>query len=246
MANFDRPMVRPGSCEGLPGSSAPARRRRHCGLLGRSSNGGRCGKPVGAQPARRRASPCQFVAPGPVPRGAPGLYSLDSQLSRAEARAAVLQAQAARIERDRAAVRHRLGVASHDLRISQRQLALRLHTLYEQEGNDPLAIILGAQSLDEAITSLDDLSRAAQQNKQVAAQSRDAKSSLSALAGSWRTRTPRSARWPLRGTERGVPLRGDHGAQGIRLDARVEAAPERRADLAARRPGAGSVKRTRR
>jgi 3D (Asp-Asp-Asp) domain-containing protein len=111
-----------------------------------------------------------------------GLYSLDSQLGRAETRVAALRAEAARIERERAAVRHRLGIASHDLRVSQRELALRLHALYEQEDNDPLAIILGAQSLDEAITSLDDLSRAAQQNKAVAAQSHEAQASLAALA----------------------------------------------------------------
>ena len=111
-----------------------------------------------------------------------GLYSLDSRLSRAEARLTVLRAEAARIALERQAVRHRLGVASHDLRVSQRELALRLHTLYEEQADDPLAIILGAQSLDEAITSLDDLSRTAQQNKHVAAQSRFAQSSLSALA----------------------------------------------------------------
>src|SRR5438034_1581176 len=115
-----------------------------------------------------------------------GLYSLDSQLGRAEARLAALQAEAARIARAREAVRHRLGVASHDLQISQRQLALRLHSLYEQPGQDPLAIILGAQSLDEAITSLDDLNRAAQQNNRVAAESQRAQISLAALAGKLR------------------------------------------------------------
>lgn len=111
-----------------------------------------------------------------------GLYSLDSQLGRAEARVSTLRAQAAQIQRQRQAVQHRLGVASQDLRVSQRQLALRLHTLYEQQADDPLAVLLGAQSLDEAIKSLDDLNRAAQQNKQVAAASLHAKISLAALS----------------------------------------------------------------
>jgi 3D (Asp-Asp-Asp) domain-containing protein len=115
-----------------------------------------------------------------------GLYSLDSQLGRAEARLAALQAEAARIAQARQTVRHRLGVASRDLEISQRQLALRLHSLYEEPGDDPLAIILGAQSLDEAITSLDNLNRAAQQNKQVAAESLRAQKSLAHLAGKLR------------------------------------------------------------
>lgn len=111
-----------------------------------------------------------------------GLYSLDSQLGRAQERLAALQAQAAQIQRERQAVQHRLGIASHDLRISQRQLALRLHTMYEQQADDPLAVLLGAQSLDEAITSLDDLNRAAQQNKQFAAASSRAKTSLATLS----------------------------------------------------------------
>jgi 3D (Asp-Asp-Asp) domain-containing protein/peptidoglycan hydrolase CwlO-like protein len=111
-----------------------------------------------------------------------GLYSLDSQLGRAQERLAALQAQAAQIQRERQTVQHRLGIASHDLRISQRQLALRLHTMYEQQADDPLAVLLGAQSLDEAITSLDDLNRAAQQNKQFAAASSRAKASLATLS----------------------------------------------------------------
>jgi 3D (Asp-Asp-Asp) domain-containing protein/peptidoglycan hydrolase CwlO-like protein len=111
-----------------------------------------------------------------------GLYSLDSQLGRAAARLTAMRGQAAQIQRARQAVQRRLGIASHDLRISQRQLALRLHTLYEQQADDPLAVLLGAQSLDEAITSLDDLNRAAQQNKQVAAASRHAKTSLATLS----------------------------------------------------------------
>jgi 3D (Asp-Asp-Asp) domain-containing protein/peptidoglycan hydrolase CwlO-like protein len=111
-----------------------------------------------------------------------GLYSLDSQLDRAEARLTALRSEAARIALSRDTVRHRLGIASRDLRISQRELALRLRSLYEQPGEDPLAIILGAQSLDEAITSLDDLNRAALQNKRVAAESQQAQLSLAGLA----------------------------------------------------------------
>ena len=111
-----------------------------------------------------------------------GLYSLDSQLGRAQARLTALRSEAARIARERQAVRHRLGGATHDLHATQRQMALRLHALYEQGADDPLAIILGAESLDEAVTSLDALNRATQQNKQVAAQSLEARSSLTSLA----------------------------------------------------------------
>ena len=42
-----------------------------------------------------------------------------------------------------------------------------LRRLYEQGDTDPLAVVLGAQSLDDAITQLDDLTRVADQSKQV-------------------------------------------------------------------------------
>jgi cystine transport system substrate-binding protein len=111
-----------------------------------------------------------------------GLYSLDSQLARAQARLDALRAEASRIERERSLVRSQLGVAHQVLRMSQRQLAFRLRALYEQPAADALAIVLGAQSLDEAITSLDDLSRAAQQNRRVAAESSKARVSLTRLS----------------------------------------------------------------
>ncbi len=107
-----------------------------------------------------------------------GLYSLDSQLSRAQARVEALRAQAAKLERERNLVRRQIRVAHKVLRVSQQQLALRLRTLYEQQDTDPLAIVLGAQSLDDAITGLDDLSRAAAQNKRIAADSQHAQHSL--------------------------------------------------------------------
>src|SRR5205814_7929215 len=91
------------------------------------------------------------------------LYSLESKLTRARAQLASVQREQARVERDRTSVRTRLDVAQHDLKTSQRLLALRVHVLYEQQATDPLAVVLGAQSLDEAITSLDDLNRTTQQ-----------------------------------------------------------------------------------
>src|SRR5207245_1729100 len=81
-------------------------------------------------------------------------------------------------EHARNLVQEQLAVAHNVLRVSQRQLALRLRTLYEQQDADPLAVVLGAQSLEEAIAGLDDLSRTAQQNKRVASESRHAQYSL--------------------------------------------------------------------
>ena len=110
------------------------------------------------------------------------LYSLDAQLTHARAELAALTAQHERIARERASVRLRITVTRANARIANRRLAVIVRNLYEQEqSSDPLAVILGARSLDDAISSLDDLSRSAQTNRQVATVSRHAKQSLATL-----------------------------------------------------------------
>jgi 3D (Asp-Asp-Asp) domain-containing protein/peptidoglycan hydrolase CwlO-like protein len=109
------------------------------------------------------------------------LYSLDSQLKRVRAQFTSLSVQREEIARARRSIRLRLESSRHDLRSSQRQLAFLIHTLYEQQSNDPIAVMLGAESLDEAITTLDDLGRAAQQNQQIATRSQDAQLALRTL-----------------------------------------------------------------
>ena len=111
------------------------------------------------------------------------LYSLDAQLTRARAQLTALSAQHERIARERASVRLRIAVTRANARIANRRLAVIVRNLYEQQeqAGDPLAVILGAHSLDDAIASLDDLSRAAQTNRQVATVSRHAKQSLATL-----------------------------------------------------------------
>ncbi len=110
------------------------------------------------------------------------LYSVDSRLAHVQAQLDALQARAARIEHERELVRRQIAVAHQVLHVSQRQLAVRLSALYEQEDTDPLAILLGAQSLDEAITNLDDLNRATEQNRRIAAESQRAQHSLRRLS----------------------------------------------------------------
>jgi len=109
-----------------------------------------------------------------------GLYALDSKLDRVHAELASLGAQRERIARERQSILMQLGVSRHNVRASQRQLALLVHSLYEQQSDDPLAVVLGAESLEEAIATLDDLSSAARQHQQIAVQSRDALDSLRA------------------------------------------------------------------
>lgn len=112
------------------------------------------------------------------------LYALESQLERARSRLDSLQAQAERIRRERASAQRQLAAAQATLRVSQRRLALRVRALYEQGDTDPLAAVLGATSLDEALTNLDDLSRAAALDRRVAGQAKSARASLVRLSQS--------------------------------------------------------------
>lgn len=111
------------------------------------------------------------------------LYALDSRLNRVQTELTSLRAQRERIARERHSIRMQLDASRHNLQASQRQLALLVHSLYEQQANDPLAVVLGAQSLEQAITTLDDLGHTAQQHEQIATRSRVALTSLRAATG---------------------------------------------------------------
>jgi 3D (Asp-Asp-Asp) domain-containing protein len=96
------------------------------------------------------------------------LYALDTRLTDAQARLGSLQAQAARLRAERALLAQQVTATRRTLTVSQRQLAHHLRALYEQGDTDPLAVMLGAKSLDDAMTELDDLTRVADQNSAVA------------------------------------------------------------------------------
>jgi 3D (Asp-Asp-Asp) domain-containing protein len=83
------------------------------------------------------------------------LYALDSRLSRVQAELASLHTQAAALERKRTETRRELAVAKQVYTVSQGNLANRLRTVYEQGESDPLAIVLGAKTLDDALSALE-------------------------------------------------------------------------------------------
>ena len=89
------------------------------------------------------------------------LYALESSLARAERRLAVLAERQDGVEREEASARAQLRIARSDLSEAERRLATRLQTLYVEGEVDPLAVILGAESLDEALAALDGLGRVA-------------------------------------------------------------------------------------
>jgi 3D (Asp-Asp-Asp) domain-containing protein len=69
----------------------------------------------------------------------------------------------------------RLAVARRSLSVAERDLSLRLQQLYEQGDTDPVAVVLGATSMSDALTGLDTLDRLASQDKLVLRQTRAAR-----------------------------------------------------------------------
>jgi 3D (Asp-Asp-Asp) domain-containing protein len=96
-----------------------------------------------------------------------GLYALDSQLHAWHARVTTLTVEAAALRRQRASLRQQLAAAKASLRTGQRQLALDLRTLYEQSNVDPVAVMLGSDSLAKGLRRLDELSRVANESRQI-------------------------------------------------------------------------------
>jgi 3D (Asp-Asp-Asp) domain-containing protein len=95
------------------------------------------------------------------------LYALESRLGRAQARLAGLRAQTAEVERDEAAARRNLAVLRSNLSEANARLADRLRQLYTESDPDPIAVLLGAESLDAAISTLDNLGRFAGQDRRI-------------------------------------------------------------------------------
>ena len=110
------------------------------------------------------------------------LYSVETQLGAAQARLAALERQASTLERERREEAHALRIAKEAVAISHRRLAQRLRVLYEQGDVDPVAVVLGASSLDEAITGLDSMNRTAQLDDSVLKQTLQATKNLQQIS----------------------------------------------------------------
>jgi 3D (Asp-Asp-Asp) domain-containing protein len=109
------------------------------------------------------------------------LYALETELERARAEVSAAEARRAAIAGERASARRQLALARSSMRVSERRLAELVRTVYEQDGADPLAVVLGAGSLDEAVTGLDNLDRAARENGRVLEQLAAAQTRLEQL-----------------------------------------------------------------
>jgi 3D (Asp-Asp-Asp) domain-containing protein/peptidoglycan hydrolase CwlO-like protein len=106
------------------------------------------------------------------------LYSLDTRLRRAEERIEALEAQTARLEREQESAERQLAIARDNMSSAHAQLADRLRQLYIEGDVDPLAVLLGAESLGDALSTLEGLSQLAEQDKQIIDQLASARTAL--------------------------------------------------------------------
>jgi 3D (Asp-Asp-Asp) domain-containing protein/peptidoglycan hydrolase CwlO-like protein len=102
------------------------------------------------------------------------LYALGSRLERARADLARLDARLGALSRRQASARREYRAALETMANARLQLGGQLRLLYEQDQPDPIAVILGARSLQEAIDGLDDIKRIARATASVLDQARAA------------------------------------------------------------------------
>jgi peptidoglycan DL-endopeptidase CwlO len=107
-----------------------------------------------------------------------GLYSLDQQLAAAQSRLAGLRTQTSALRTEQLTVAHELSIARHGAVVAERLLGARLRLLYEQGNVEPLEIVFGSKSLDEALSSLDNLSLATSQGTELLRELKTARRSI--------------------------------------------------------------------
>jgi 3D (Asp-Asp-Asp) domain-containing protein len=104
--------------------------------------------------------------------------SLGTRLEETRAGLARLQARTRSIAADRAEADASLRLARRTLTVSQQRLARRVRILYEQGGADPVAVLVGAESIEEALSGLENIHRIARQDRVVIEQAEAARARL--------------------------------------------------------------------
>jgi 3D (Asp-Asp-Asp) domain-containing protein/peptidoglycan hydrolase CwlO-like protein len=106
------------------------------------------------------------------------LYSLQTRLAQSQRRLDALKQESVRLEREEESARLQLAVARDNMASAHSQLDERLRQLYIEGEVDPLAVLLGAESLDDALSALDGLNRLAEQDRAIIDQLTKARSDL--------------------------------------------------------------------
>ena len=117
------------------------------------------------------------------------LYAAESQLARARATTTAVRAQQAALVRERRSTARRAAIIRASLRVTQARVGQALRQLYMQGQPDPIAIFLGATSLDDAIASIDSITRSTRQNKRLIAEIRRTQISVDRIERTLATRS---------------------------------------------------------
>ncbi len=111
------------------------------------------------------------------------LYAAEAALGRAQSEQHRLDARSLTLAREESLLRRRTDAVAASLAASQARVARTLRELYVYGEADPIAAVLGATSVDEALAAIDSLERAAEQNTQLAAEARARATELAELRG---------------------------------------------------------------
>jgi 3D (Asp-Asp-Asp) domain-containing protein len=111
-----------------------------------------------------------------------GLFALDSRLAQAHRELARIQTRVTDLQTQQQQVREELTIVTRNLRVSQRLLGAHLRTLYEEGEPNALAILLGANSLDDAVTRLNEIEQSARQGADAVSETRSGRARLAQLA----------------------------------------------------------------
>ena len=95
------------------------------------------------------------------------LYSLQSRLAQSAQRLEALEKRGAKLEETQASAKSQLTIARESMTAAHSQLGERLRQLYIEGDVDPLAVLLGAESLDDALAAFDGLNRLAEQDHDI-------------------------------------------------------------------------------
>ncbi len=116
------------------------------------------------------------------------LYGAEAAVGRARRDAALLESRSRALAAREATTRRRAIAVRRSLQVSQARVAEILEVLYVEGEADPIAAVLGASSLDEVLTALESLERAAKQNRRLAMEARDRGRRLAGLQRELRQR----------------------------------------------------------
>ena len=134
------------------------------------------------------------------------LYGLESALTGAWAEVESARARLDGVRREAAVTERQLARARSTLAVAQRQLADRLRALYVEGETDPLEVILGARSLDEAIARVDGLEAIAAHDRAIVRSTNAARTRLTSLRRRLAVRERRLARVEAEAAARAAEL----------------------------------------